>query len=489
LLAGLTDVVAVYSRHTHPREASFVPGHSDLDATVVLADDAARDPDRIRALSETIESYNRLHFYLNPQDVRIISTAELDRYTRRFPSPHEILYTPDDWLLLAGREVRKEKARHLSPDQLPWHPEFNKWWQHIMQDYLLVPKPGLEDQYLRVFFRSALRQKLQFLASSGKEIPKPWGHVSDDLVVAAFEDDAPLRERLCELAGRDFWAKDPLGTKTRILQAVFQSANHFFLNDAPNPDLIWDEPDDPSGRDAHANAYDALHGELRKNAELTSLLRGIKAYPIPHFHPYFYQVDLIISDDLPPDQFRDVFTALIRAFKGREFHIGDDGFFLTVMTETLAKSPLVYLGSSYPFLLDHVQRYGEVILGRESRAPKGFMGKEDMVKWSRIFLPYYVFNLGQRIEYSSRSLNFCQLASVRLFLETDQRETDPTVLRQLYRTHFKEETPDERLWNYVMTDKPGRQNRVLYSAATMRLMEECRRVEELLHGGRRRGET
>ncbi|HEU5303488.1 MAG TPA: hypothetical protein VFU40_02480, partial [Gemmatimonadales bacterium] len=37
-LLQVRGVTAVYSRHTHPRSLAFVPGHSDIDLTVVLDD-------------------------------------------------------------------------------------------------------------------------------------------------------------------------------------------------------------------------------------------------------------------------------------------------------------------------------------------------------------------------------------------------------------------------------------------------------------------
>ena len=480
LLLKTPGVVAVYSRHTHPGFPSFVPGHSDLDATIILSEDAAWNPERIEAVSSKVKALSWFHYYLSPSDIRITSPKELARVTRNYSSRYEPLYTPDDWILLAGQEVRSEKALDFPAVEIPWHPEFNVWWQHILQHYLLVPKPGLEDQYLRVFYRSALRQQLQFLAASGKEVTKPLGHVDDDLVEAAFREHPDLRALLIELKRNDFWYKNPQHLQERILLAVLQLAAEFFRTYTFHPTLAQAPACGKDGGKRHKTAYDALKSRLDQAPQLTKQLKGVLIYPIPHCSPTFYQVDLVIPDDLSAVLFSQTLRLAHETFRGREFHLHGQGFSITYVPESILNRPLLFLGSPYPFLKEHIQRYGEYLLGPEPPALEGAWNHEDLVQWCRVFLPYYMITLARRIEHSSRSINFCQLASIKLFLETGEKETDPETIRRRHRDLFKEESPEDQVWDYLLRDKPGLQNRKGYIAATSSLFRECRQVETLL---------
>ena len=480
LLLKIPGVAAVYSRHTHPASPSFVPGHSDLDATIGLSEGAAWDPERIEAVSSKVEALSWFHYYLSPNDVRITSRKELARITRNYPSRYEPLYTPDDWILLAGREVRSEKPLNYPIREIPWHPEFNVWWQHILQHYLLVKKPGLEDKYLRVCYRSALRQQLQFLAASGKEVAKPLGHVDDDLVEEAFREHPELRALLVGLKQNDFWDKDPQHLQERILLTVLRLAAEFFRTYPFHPTLTQAPASGKQGEKRHTTAYDALRSRLDQIPQLTEQLKGVLIYPVPHCSPYFYQVDLVIPDDLSAVLFSETLRRAHEAFRGREFHLQGQGFSITYVPESILNWPLLFLGSPYPFLKEHIQRYGEYFLGPDPPALSGVWNQEDLVKWCRVFLPYYMITLARRIEHSSRSINFCQLASIRLFLETGEKDTDPETIRRRHRDLFKDESPEDHVWDYLLRDKPGTQNREEYMAATSVLFRECRQVETLL---------
>ena len=165
LLMKLSGVEAVYVRHTHPRSPSFVPGHSDLDLTVVLSDQAAKAPEKIEAVAGLLERRRLFHYYLSPEDARITTPGELARLTGKWP-PAEILVSPADWTLLAGRDLRRTEPLRLLARRIPWHPEFNRWWKHILQDYLLITMPGLENRYHRVFYRGAVKQAACFMIGS-----------------------------------------------------------------------------------------------------------------------------------------------------------------------------------------------------------------------------------------------------------------------------------------------------------------------------------
>lgn len=480
LLLKLSDVEAIYSRHTQPDYPSFVPGHSDLDVTIILSEEAASNPNRIEILTKEVEARSRLHFYLNPQDVRFTSRKELGRFIRNFPSHYELLYRPDDWVLLGGEEARSEKALEFSPDKIPWHPEFNKWWQHILQEYLMTGKPGLEDHYLRVFYRSALRQQLQFLAALGKEVAKPFGHVTDDLIETAFHEDPEMLGLLSDLKKKAFWIKDAQDIKERIFLGVLKSTTEFFKTYPYRPKLSPEASHLQEDWKCHGHAYEALETWLGQHVRLTAFLRGVLVYPAPHHHPYFYHVDLVIPKRLPIDKFSEMIRTVKQANRGREFHRDGHGYSITFVPESLLNWPLFFLGSPFPFLKEHIRRYGRCLLNLEVPALKQAWSRERLVSWCRIFLPYYIFNIARRVDHSSRSINFCQLASVRLFLETGEIETDPLDIKNCYSEVFKGECPEDTLWDYMMQDKPGRKDQKNYHAATIYLLKECERVERLL---------
>src|SRR5271168_352168 len=76
-LANTPGVAAVYARHSHPRFATFAPGQSDLDLTLVLNDDAAQGATLGRACSDKIDALSRILPFVFPQDARMVSRREL----------------------------------------------------------------------------------------------------------------------------------------------------------------------------------------------------------------------------------------------------------------------------------------------------------------------------------------------------------------------------------------------------------------------------
>jgi hypothetical protein len=480
LLIKTPGVEAVYLRHTHPNSPSFVPGHSDLDVTIVLSEDAARNPDLIEAVASKVETRSSFHYYLNPQDARLISREELAHVTRNYASPLELHYTPDDWILIAGREVRTEKPCEFPARELPWHPEFHKWWKHILQDYLLTRIPRIEDQYLRVFYRSTLKQQLYFMAALGKETPKPCDYLDDRVVEVFFREKPELQLLLANLKHSKFWDKDAKYLKERIFLHVLELAAEFFQTFPFHPKVNTSQLPPQEHKEPHIAAYKALGSRLDKCRQLTTLIKGVLTYPIPHCHPYFYQVDIVLPDGISLEQFSETVSAVNEAFKRREFHLDGRGFTVALVLESIYNWPLVFLGSPFPFLNAHIRRYGKCLMGPVPKAFEGALCREDLIAWCRVFLPYYMLNMSHRIEYSSRTINFCQLASIRLFLETGEMETDPLVLRERHREQFKYESQYDHVWSYVLKDKPGRQKRTAYKAALSSLLLEFQRVETLL---------
>ena len=89
-----------------------------------------------------------------------------------------------------------------------------------------------------------------------------------------------------------------------------------------------------------------------------------------------------------------------------------------------------------------------------------------------------MFNLRRRIEYSTGGLNFCQLAAIRLFLETGEVETDTGRVRRRHRETFAG-SPEEGLWDYLMQTSPSHRDS-LYPEGTRAVAAEYARVDELL---------
>ncbi len=105
-LAGIVGVAAVYTRHSHPRFATFAPGQSDLDLTVVLDDEAAQDAAIVEACTERLDRLSRRFPFVFPQDARFISRSELAQM-EACPGAAEILSAPQAWIRIGGREVRQ----------------------------------------------------------------------------------------------------------------------------------------------------------------------------------------------------------------------------------------------------------------------------------------------------------------------------------------------------------------------------------------------
>jgi hypothetical protein len=212
------------------------------------------------------------------------------------------------------------------------------------------------------------------------------------------------------------------------------------------------------------------------------MLSGVLAYPVPCCHPYFYHVDLLIPDGLSFEQFSELVHHMHYAFKKRGFCIKNIGYSITLVPASIYNWPLAFFGSPYPFLREHIRLYGRSLKGPLPKALESKSDRKDLVNWCRIFLPYCMLNLARKNEYSARTLNFYQLAGIRLFLETDEIETDPLVLRERHRERFKNESPVDHVWSYMMKDKPGRQKRRIYREATVSLLREIRWVEAFLAG-------
>jgi len=480
-LVKIPGVEAVYARHTHPQSASFVPGYSDLDLSVVLSDRAGDIPEITETVAELLERRRLYYYYLNPQDARIISAGELARLTGKY-SAVEILVSPADWKLLAGREMRREAPPRRPARKLPWHPEFNNWWGHILQDYLLIPMPGLENQYHRVFYRAAIKQSAYFMLARGLDPPRPGSPGGQGLAEWVFRNDPTMRELLSGLGQRDFWEAGQRGIRELIFHDVLSKAADFFVEFSSSAGIAGRKKSVPAKDGPHDEAYSSLASKLEGISGLKSSLTDVLAYPTPYFYPYFYQADLLLPENISAEGLSKLADLLRKEFGGREFGVKGRYFSITLVPEKVYRTPLALRGKPFPFLVEHVERHGRMLFSSEQWTAGASAGRDELIDWCRMFFPFFAFNLGRRVEHSSRTLNFCHIAAVRLYLQTGEIVTDPTVLRGRHRAVFGDESPPAAVWEYLQRDKPGRRERTLYRSAASHLAQELGKVEIMLDG-------
>ena len=479
-LSKLRGVRAVYIRHTHPGAPAFLPGHSDLDLTVILSDEEAGDPKIFEDLAEEVEHRRLFTYYLDPADARYLSEGELVSLEHSLAAaPVEPLQSVQTWRLLSGREVRSHETQSFPAGMLPLHPEFNRWWQHILQEYVLAPPPGQEKDYLRVFYRGAIKQMLIFHAASTGTMPGQTLTLDLDAAIPP-GTDPELDGVLRQLKGSNFWCRDGGKLKSLIFLHVLKSAATFFSGFQNQSKVSKTAPCFPSDRRRHGDAYTALSSKLDRHPGLSSALEGALAYPIPYCHPYHYQVDLIVPEDVSGKSFGGILKEIENAFHRRECREGDYSYFLTIIPASAYRHSLVFLGSPYPFLREHMQRYAQSIIGELPAGLEGSTEESTHVELCRTFFPWFLFNASRRVEHSSRTLNLCQLASVRLFLECGEIVTDAVDLQLRHQERFRESSPDHTTWRYLIRDKPGRGDHAAYLKASEALASELRHVAGLL---------
>lgn len=475
LLKKQPGVESVFARHTHPWSSAFVVGHSDLDLTVVLSDEAGADLESSENVARLLERRRLIHYYVSPDDARLTTAAELQKWTQDWP-PAEILVTAADWTLLGGHDVLRHPSYDVPPRVWSDHPEFNRWWSHILQDYLLLPLPGLEHRYHRVFYRGARKQLAYFTAARGTEFTQA---ARDNLG----QSGSGLEALLATLEARGFWqeggTEDP---RPRIFHHVLAQTSAFFarenVQERPMASTAFDSPA-RFETDTSEAAATALASRLEAVSNLTTKLAGVLTYPTPYCHP-FHQADLL----LPAGQSFEGLSALIEIlraeFGGREFEVDGHHFSLAMVPESVHCGPSALRGTPFPFLPEHVARHGRTLLRPEAIAIEPGASKAELRDWCRTFLPYFAANLARRVEHSSRTLNFSQLAAVRVFAATGEIATRPPEIMERHHEAFGAESPSTELWDYLLRDKPGRKDRALFRAAAVTLAREIERTEGLL---------
>jgi hypothetical protein len=536
-------VDGVLLRHTAPWSPAFVPGHSDLDLTILLDDASIEDPRRVAGCTEAVSTLAAgAYFFVQPHDLRFTSRAELSRLRGRFPAPPELLYRVESWAPLAGREVHAPAAPTAgdadarsagagpawNPGEVVRHPEFNKWWDTMLQLQVLGDAPDLERGYARSLFRCALKCHLILDAAAGRS-PDPAVLLREDLSRADFRTNPELGGILRGLAADRFWTREPQATAVRALHLCLRAAAEFFraLPAGAAGTAVRVQGQGADGEDAAADAADwsapprhglgdsggaggagsddlhrAVTAELgARVARAAPELRGLRsaaAFPLPHCEPPTYRLELVVDDDLEP---RDLarLAAGVRRLGGRTFDAAGAGVEVALIPETVHAHPLYREASAAPFLREHLRAWSVPLLAagapsrvtasagsatRAASAPRGVgppapRDRASVVGWCRSWLPFHSFNLRHRPGWASRVLNFTQLASVRLRLETGEIATEAGRVRRLYLERFGASAAELTVLRRLLGNFGGGAEG---PGDFARLSEEYDRLEDLVRG-------
>jgi hypothetical protein len=476
----MPGVECVFVAHSHPSSPSFVPGHSDLDLTILFSDDAAEDPLTIRKCGAAIERLSRLFSFVWPQDVRFTARGELIRYLTSL-GPPGLLHHPGDWLLIAGQDVREEGGRYIAPHRIPWHPEFNTWWANLLQSKILAPSDGGDARYLRIFYRAALKSQLLLRDAMGRLDQRPPRYIEDGQPMGTFVGDPDLAGILEDLKARNFWARNRDHVQSRILLAILRSVGEFYSTCKVHPQNVYDRAIvSHSAEEPHKSHYAELERRIQGQPELIPVLEAAMAYPVPHWHPYEYQVDLVLRDGLPQEEFAAAIHALKRGFGGRTFAVGMTQARITIALKSIYRHPLYFLGFPFPFLREHIQEYGALIYGSPVDTIGGTFSRADLIEWCRLFFPFHMFTFRRRSEHASPEINIHQLASLRLFLETGEIVTDVPRIHRAYLDRFVTDDRDRAVLSHCLHRAPAPAASGLYTDAFAFISREYDRLESLV---------
>lgn len=435
-LAGIPGVEAVYTRHSHPRFSTFVPGQSDLDLTIVLDDFAAQSATVVQRCADRIDELNRKFPFVFPQDARFISRRELAQIEAS-PGAAEILGAPQAWIRIGGREVRQANDRcELDFSRLPLHPEFNAWWLNVMQTHVLTPQVNLAENNLRLCFRVAMKSQLNLQAARSRAPFPLEGYLSDSRAASLFADDAEMTALLGDLERRGFRAEDGETRRFKIFRRSLAEAAEFY-RDLPIPlDAEWSRPADdrtsPSIAEAHRSE---LRGRIQAAPALQAIADSIIIYPTPHWPAREYQIDLILKDEVPSAGFADAVRTIRTSFGGRTFGVGGTHAQLTMVPRAAFEHPWFFLGTPSPFLHEHIANFAETLFGVPPRIPAP-PSRVERLRWCAQYLLFHRSTLQYRPRYVSKDCNFCQLAAIHLFLEQDLLLTDAIQISDAYTDAF-----------------------------------------------------
>src|SRR5208282_3607731 len=478
-LAIMRGVEAVYARHSHPRSATFAPGQSDLDLTVVLDDAAAQDATLVRACTDRVEALSRVFCFVWPQDARFVARRELAQIEAR-PGTAEILSAPSGWIKIGGREVRREgPLPAIEVNSIALHPEFNAWWLSVLQTHVLTPQTSLADDQMRLCFRVAMKSHLHLQVGRGRLAPSAQAYLPDSEAASLFAEDPEMAELLGDLERKGFWARDGEERKARILHRSLARAAEFYRDLPVPPDAAWVAP--TAGRSAAL--AEAHRSELRSRLGIEAALRSIAAaivvYPTPHWAPCEYQIDVVLHDEAPPAAFADAVRAIKRSLGGRTFGIGGTHAQLTLVPRLVFEHPWYFLGTPFPFLHEHLAAFAETLFGPPPLIPAP-PSRAERLRWCARYYLFHRFTLRYRPSYVSKDCNFCQLAALRLFLEHDAVLTDAAQVRRAYLDAFVKRREESQALDFLLRGDGERPDEIPFAAALQLQSREYDSVEALL---------
>ena len=479
-LASLPRVDAVYARHSHPRSVTFAPGQSDLDLTVVLNDDGAQNAALVRACTGRVDALSRVFCFVFPQDARFITRRELAQI-EAWPGAAEILSKPSGWIRIGGREVRREgQPPAIGGIRIALHPEFNAWWLNVLQTHVLTPQTSLAEGHMRLCYRVAMKSQLHLQVARGRVNPSAESYLPDSEAASLFAEDATMSELLGDLERNGFWTRDSEEQKATILHRSLAQAAEFYRDLPVPPDAAWATL--TAGRSAAlAEAHRAeLRDRLDREEAIRSIAGSIIVYPTPHWALCEYQIDLLLHDDVAPAAFGDAVRAIKRSFGGRTFGIGGTHAQITLVPRSAFEHPWYFLGTPFPFLHEHVATFGETLFGPPPRIPAPPHSAARR-RWCAQYFLFHRFTLRYRPRYVSKDCNFCQLAAIRLFLDSGAVLTDAAQIRRAYLDAFVKPGEESQALDFLLRGDGERVDAISLDATLRLQSREYDSVEALLH--------
>jgi hypothetical protein len=411
-LANLPGVEAVYTRHSHPRFATFAPGQSDLDLTLVLDDGAAQDAAVVGACIDRLDALSRVVCFVWPQDARIVSSREFAQI-EAWPGAAEILSGAIGWIKIGGRELRRP-AELLAIDwnRIFLHPEFNSWWLNVLQSHVMSPHLNLAQENMRLCFRVAMKSELHLQVGRGRATTAAQTYLPDSDAATLFAHDAEMTRLLGGLERNGFWAADSETRKAAILHRSIARAGDFYRDLAVPADAAW-VTTGPCRSEWLPEAHRSeLQARLDKEEAIRAIAETIIIYPTPHWTPREYQIDLILNDEVPAAAFDDAVRAIKRSFGGRTFGIQGTYAQLTMVPRRAFEHPWYFLGTPFPFLHEHLAAFAQPLFGTPPRIPAP-PSRAERLRWCARYFLFHRFTLHYRPRYISKDCNFCQLAATR----------------------------------------------------------------------------
>ncbi len=302
-------------------------------------------------------------------------------------------------------------------------------------------------------------------------------YLPDAAAASLFAADPEMTALIGDLERNGFRPSDCETRKARFLHRSLALAAEFYRQLPLAADSKW-----MAFANAHSPALPETHrAELRdrieREASLRSIAEGIIIYPTPHWAPIEYQIDIILRDEVRPADFEDAVLAIRRSFRGRTFGILGTHAQMTLVPRRAFEHPAFLLGTPFPFLHEHVAAFGETLSRTPPRIPAP-PSHSERLRWCAQYFLFHRFTLRYRPQYVSKDCNFCQLASVRLFLEDGGILTDAAQVRSAYLDRSQISPAEIQALDFLMR-KDDRLEERAFAAAQGLQSREYDRIEAL----------